>query len=377
MIERLLEQLKTNRAAQVVLGLCVAYTLLYWVPLSPLPEVMPWGVITQGVIFGTSYALLAMGLILIYRTTRIVNFAYGAMGAMPGTLTVGLFMAQGWNYWLAIAVGMVVGTVHRCADDIFVIRRFARSSRLVLTVATIGLAQVLGGHRAAHQRPARPRRLRRQHRHAHQLGLLRAALPGARRPPLHARPGAGGHRRARLVPAAYRRRPRRARCGREPGPSPAARRPGDAGSRRIVWAVAGALSTASFITKAPFSGVVPTAIVGAAAILPGLAVAVIARFQSLPIALAAGIGLGIAEWTIRWNVDAESIFDVTFLVVILVALLVQRTTLTRAETGESSWDSAGVLKPIPRGCATSPRCSGPVVPSRPSSSWSRCSRPLS
>ena len=65
----------------MVLGLVVAYTLLYWVPLSPLPEVMPWGVITQGVIFGTSYALLAMGLILIYRTTRIVNFAYGAMGA--------------------------------------------------------------------------------------------------------------------------------------------------------------------------------------------------------------------------------------------------------------------------------------------------------
>jgi hypothetical protein len=57
----------------------------------------------------------------------------------------------------------------------------------------------------------------------------------------------------------------------------------------IVWAVAGALSTASFVTKAPFSGVVPAAIVGASAILPGLAVAVIARFQSLPVALVAGI----------------------------------------------------------------------------------------
>src|SRR3546814_11815745 len=49
----------------------------------------------------------------------------------------------------------------------------------------------------------------------------------------------------------------------------------------IVWAVAGALATATFVTKAPFTGVVPDALVGATAILPGIAVAVIARFQSL------------------------------------------------------------------------------------------------
>src|SRR5690606_20156577 len=116
----------------------------------------------------------------------------------------------------------------------------------------------------------------------------------------------------------------------------------------IVWALAGALSTATFVTKAPFTGVVPDALVGATTILPGLAVAVIARFQSLPVALVGGIGLGIAEWTIRWNVTAESVFDVTFLVGILVALLLRKERLTRAETGESSWDSAGVLKPVPR-----------------------------
>jgi branched-chain amino acid transport system permease protein len=115
----------------------------------------------------------------------------------------------------------------------------------------------------------------------------------------------------------------------------------------IVWAVAGGLATLTFITKAPFGGVVPEGIVGASTILPGLAVAVIARFRSLPGALAAGLALGIAEWTVRWNIHAESIFDITFLVIILGALLLRRDRLTRAETGESSWDSAGVLKPIP------------------------------
>ncbi|MFL6206266.1 MAG: ABC transporter permease [Acidimicrobiales bacterium] len=349
MIERGLEQLRESRPAQVVLGLVVAYTLLYWVPLSPLPEVMPWGVITQGVIFGTSYALLAMGLILIYRTTRIVNFAYGAMGALPGTITVGLFMAKGWNYWLAIAVGMLVGTVSGALVDVLVIRRFARSSRLVLTVATIGLAQVLGaialiisvqmgldafvgnietpisGSFFVRPYPVRGDHLLMLGFAPVALGFLGWFLLGT---------DAG-----RAVRAAAENQDRALLLG-----VPVRR------LQTIVWAVAGALSTATFITKAPFGGFVPaaTALVGASAILPGLAAAVIARFQSLPAALAAGIGLGIAEWTIRWNVTAESIFDVTFLVVILGTLLLRKVNVTRAETGESSWDSAGVLKPVPR-----------------------------
>src|SRR5687768_17248123 len=132
-----------DRRARLVTGAVVAYAVLYWVPGSPFPERMPWGVVTQGVIFGTTNALLAMGLILIYRTTRIVNFAYGAMGAMPGSLTVGLFVSKGWNYWAAMIIGVVVGVASGAAVDVLIIRRFARSSRLVLTVATIGLAQVL------------------------------------------------------------------------------------------------------------------------------------------------------------------------------------------------------------------------------------------
>jgi branched-chain amino acid transport system permease protein len=307
---------------------------------------MPWGVITQGVIFGTSYALLAMGLILIYRTTRIVNFAYGAMGAMPGSLTVGLFVAKGWNYWVAIVLGLAVGAASGAAIDVLVIRRFARSSRLVLTVATIGLAQILGaiglifgvalGTDAlignidtpiSSSFFVRPYPVRGDH--LLMLGLAPVALSALGWFLLRTDAG-------RAVRAAAENQDRALLLG-----VPVRR------LQTLVWALAGALSTATFITKAPFTGVVPDALVGATAILPGLAAAVIARFQSLPMALAGGIGLGIAEWTIRWNVQAESIFDVTFLVVILAALLLRKERLTRAETGESSWDSAGVLKPVP------------------------------
>ena len=346
MLALLSDRLRTHRPTQAVLVLSVAYSTLYWVPLSPLPEVMPWGVIAQGVIFGTSYALLAMGLILIYRTTRIVNFAYGAMGAMPGSLTVGLYVAKGWNYWIAIALGIAVGAASGAAIDLLVIRRFAKSSRLVLTVATIGLAQILGaigliigvalGTDAlignietplSASFSIRPYPIRGDH--LLMLGVAPIVLAGLGWFLLRTDAG-------RAVRAAAENQDRALLLG-----VPVRR------LQTIVWALAGGLATVTFITKAPFTGVVPSALVGATAILPGLAVAVIARFQSLPMALAGGIGLGIAEWTIRWNVSAESIFDVTFLVVILVVLLVRRDHSSRADTGESSWDSAGVLKPIP------------------------------
>lgn len=354
------ERLTSHRPTQVVAGLCVAYSVLYWVPSSPLPDVMPWGVIAQGIIFGTSYALLAMGLILIYRTTRIVNFAYGAMGAMPGSLTVGLFVAKGWNYWLAIAVGVAVGVATGAAVDVLVIRRFARSSRLVLTVASIGLAQILGaigliiglmlGTDALIgniETPlsgswfVRPYPIRGDH--VLMLAAAPVVLVGLGWFLLRTDAG-------RAVRAAAENEDRALLLG-----VPVRQ------LQTLVWAVAGGLSTVTFITKAPFTGVVPDALVGAAALLPGLAVAVIARFKSLPTALVGGLFLGIAEWTIRWNVTAESLFDVAFLVVILGSLLLRKERLTRAEEGESSWDGAGVLKPIPERLRSLPEVRWPLL----------------
>jgi len=358
-IERALDRLQRDRTTRIVAGAVVAYCLLYWVPASPLPDRLPWGVVAQGVIFGTSYALLAMGLILIYRTTRIVNFAYGAMGAMPGSLTVGLFVAKGWSYWVAILVGLVVGIGTGALVDVLVVRRFARSSRLVLTVASIGLAQVLGaiglvigvalGTDAlignidtplSGSWFVRPYPVRGDHL------LMLAVAPVTLI-------GLGwfllGTDTGRAVRAAAENEDRALLLG-----VPVRR------LQTIVWAIAGGVSTLTFVTKAPFTGVVPDALVGATTILPGLAVAVIAGFTSLPLALAGGIGLGIVEWTIRWNVRAESVFDVAFLVAILVALLVRKQRTTRAEQGESSWDAAGVLKGIPRELARLPEVRLPM-----------------
>ena len=73
---------------------------------------------------------------LTYRTTRIINFSYGAMGTLGGGLAAGLAEGQGWNWGQAAVVGIAAGVVIGAVVERFVIRRFANAPRLVLTVAT-------------------------------------------------------------------------------------------------------------------------------------------------------------------------------------------------------------------------------------------------
>ena len=127
--------------------LLVAAAFLAGWPLAAalLPHGAPIGVVLTGVVLGTADGLLAIGLILIYRTNRIVNFAQGSLGSVAGLFGVELYLHSRWNYFAAMGVGVALGLALGGIVELLVIRRFARSSRLVLTVATIGLAQVLGG----------------------------------------------------------------------------------------------------------------------------------------------------------------------------------------------------------------------------------------
>src|SRR5581483_1114749 len=113
----------------------------------------------------------------------------------------------------------------------------------------------------------------------------------------------------------------------------------------------GGLAALTFMLQAPFAGVKPgVASNGPTVLLPLLAAAVVARMESLPIAFASGVGLGIMENIVRWdNQSKPSMVDVCYLVVIVAALLLQRGKLSRGqESGGSSWSAIGAIKPIPR-----------------------------
>lgn len=96
----------------------------------------------DGLVQGLVYALVAFGLLLIYRATGVINFAHGQIGAFGGylmaVLQIRYDVAFGVSLPLALLAGMVLGMVSE-----LVLRRLFTQPRLLLFVATLGLTQVI------------------------------------------------------------------------------------------------------------------------------------------------------------------------------------------------------------------------------------------
>ena len=65
----------------------------------------------EGVIVGFNYGLLALGLVLVYRTNRVLNFAQGQLGVVAAVFMVKLYYDFGINYWAALATALVLGVL--------------------------------------------------------------------------------------------------------------------------------------------------------------------------------------------------------------------------------------------------------------------------
>ena len=129
-----------RRALGWVLPLAaLAFAVLVW----PFPA--PLGVIVNGALVGGRVALIALGIALVYRANRVINFAAGDLGQVPATLAVLLVLSLGWNYLLSAVLGLAAAIVLGVLVETLIIRRFYHSPRLIVTVATIGVAQVLTG----------------------------------------------------------------------------------------------------------------------------------------------------------------------------------------------------------------------------------------
>ncbi|MEZ5244480.1 MAG: ABC transporter permease [Acidimicrobiales bacterium] len=101
------------------------------------------GFILQGATIGLLTALIAVGMALIYRANRVLNFSQADLGYIPGLLGVMLVAVTGLNYFLGFFAGLAVAIVGGALVELIVIRRFFRSARLILTVVTLGLSQLL------------------------------------------------------------------------------------------------------------------------------------------------------------------------------------------------------------------------------------------
>lgn len=106
---------------------------------------MSSGLVIRGLIIGSLTALIALGMALIYKANRIINFAQADMGLVPTVLAFLLMTESDVPYGVAFAIGLVVALVLGAATERLVIRRFFRAPRLLVTIATIGLSQIFVG----------------------------------------------------------------------------------------------------------------------------------------------------------------------------------------------------------------------------------------
>ena len=309
---------------------------------------VPRAIFLNGAAIGMLYALLGMGLILVYRANRIINFAQAQLGSVPAVTALLLNLRKDVNYFLVLPIVIIGAAVLGALVDGF-LRRWRDAPRLIVTVVTIGISLLLivmevlvqdwiTGDLVSSNDFRTP-----WSRFGTSIGPLQfsgdflvAALAtiaisialGAffrfTDMGIAVRASAENGERASLLGIPITR------------------------VSMVVWIIAAVMSAVAVFLRAPVSGLSLGSSIGPSVLLYGLAAAVIARMESLPLCVVAGMGIGIVDQSALFGTRRSSLAIASMLVVILVALLVQRGRMARAlDAGVATWQAAKEYRPIP------------------------------
>ncbi len=92
----------------------------------------------SGLVEGMIYAAFALALVLIWRSTRIVNFAQGSMAAATAFIALALIHA-GQSYWVALVVALISGFLLGAVVERVIIRPVEGGPELNAVIVTLGL----------------------------------------------------------------------------------------------------------------------------------------------------------------------------------------------------------------------------------------------
>ena len=298
----------------------------------------------DGLINGMVFGLLALGIVLVYRSTKVINLAVGNMG-LPASGLLGLLVINyKWPFWIALIAAMLVGTLVGALVERAVIRRLFNSPRVIVLVATIGIAQLMQAVMTAYPDFETTRGVR-----------FPVAIPttwddvfglritGAKLVILITVP---------LITIALAWFLNRTVFGQTVQASA-----GNADLARLsgidpklvslfVWTVGGALSSISLIMlSGNRGGITGLANLGPNTMIRALAAAVIGGMVSFPRALAAGIIIGIAQAHVQFVfLDQMGLVDLLLFVVVVAAVALQSRSST---DDESSFSFTPRQRPVP------------------------------
>src|SRR5258706_13571349 len=116
---------------------------------SSKTSMFDWGftlvLVTNGVLIGLMYSLIALGFVLVYKATDAINFAQGEFVMIAGFVVAVALGAYGAPLWLAVAVGLAAMISFGFGLERVVLRPLIGRPVVAVIMATIGLAAGLRG----------------------------------------------------------------------------------------------------------------------------------------------------------------------------------------------------------------------------------------
>ncbi|MCL3818708.1 ABC transporter permease subunit [Aeromicrobium wangtongii] len=296
-----------------------------------------------GLFAGLTYGLLAIGLVLVYRSSRFVNFAHGSIGVF-GASMLGL-LAGDWGlpYWGSFLVAMAVAAALGGAIEWIVIRRLTGRPTMIGMIATLGLSQfilifalIINTDGVTGFTFPRPPGLPEFSIGSTQISTPHVAMVVLG--PLLLL-GLAWFLRQHRVGVAIRA---------AADDNDAALLDGIPAKRMatLAWAIAGGVAAFSAILVTPTTAGQSMDTLGPDMLLKGLAGAVIARMSSIPIAVVASLGVGVLEQFLLSNPDTRNVVPLALGIIIVVALLTQ-PALGRAARERVGWQRIA-MPPLPQ-----------------------------
>lgn len=101
--------------------------------------------VVGGLAVGSLYSLVALGIVMLYRTSRILNFAHGDLATFGTFIAFALLTSARWPFTSAALASLAAAAVLGAAFYFLIIRPAKESTLLGKIVITLGLALVLQG----------------------------------------------------------------------------------------------------------------------------------------------------------------------------------------------------------------------------------------
>src|SRR5579864_8142462 len=98
-----------------------------------------------GVLNGLTFGLLAVGLVLVYKSNRFLNLAHAQLGALSALLVAKWVVDWGWDWWAAFVLAIAVGVATGLLVERFLVApmRARNSSPIRLLLLSLGVSQIL------------------------------------------------------------------------------------------------------------------------------------------------------------------------------------------------------------------------------------------